>query len=221
MGFFDKMKAANGMNLGNVESPDFPCCSIVPKNGVPTIIGAAMNSKVSNYPIYNSKVEEFYILAGGGNWVKYYIKFTDGKSAVITQTMPTQGSVVSMASIERFISIKMPKSNNSSVPVAQTPAFKNDTEEVVDQAQTTSDSVDEDVKTEDVTPVEEKVVVPPKDYALFMADYASKDADGHFVHIVRGTKAEIISINDDNTCTVVFNGSTVIVSKYSIKIIKE
>ena len=110
MGFFDKLKAANGMSLGKVESPDFPCCSIIIKNGTPVIIDAAMNGNVEDYYIEEENVAEFSILAGGGTWVKYYIEFVDGKSAVVTQTVQDEirerGSHIKMSPLERYIRIK-------------------------------------------------------------------------------------------------------------------
>ena len=111
MGFFDKMKAANGINLGNVESPDFPCCVIVPRKGVPVIISGALNIKMTDYPIENKNVEEFYLIGCGANWAKYYIRFKDGKSAIITQPVIMEKGGAKMASIERFVKVKMPKTN--------------------------------------------------------------------------------------------------------------
>ena len=109
MSFAEKLAVANGMSLGKVESPDFPCCAVIVKGGIPTIIKASMNGGDVNYPIRKQNIVEFRILAGGGNWVKYYIEFKDGKNAVITQTVTTEAaksSGISMAPLERYIAIK-------------------------------------------------------------------------------------------------------------------
>ena len=105
MGFLDMMKAANGMNLGDVESPDFPCGKIVIQSGVPVIINGAMGSGFDDYPIKQSNIKIFKLIGCGGTWAKYLIVFNDGKSAYITQDVsrPTSGSGAHMASIERYI----------------------------------------------------------------------------------------------------------------------
>ena len=110
MGFMDKMKAANGMNLGHIESPDFPCGVIVPKGGTPTIINGAMGGSKFEVPITKSNVRVFKLIGCGGTFAKYYLELKDGRSGVITQPVsagqPQQGGTrATMAPIERFIRI--------------------------------------------------------------------------------------------------------------------
>ena len=108
MGFMDKMKAANGLNFGRIESPDFPCGKIVMKEGKPWIINGAMNGPNFDRPIIQSDIRVFKLIGCGGEWAKYLLVFKDGKSGVITQDvlsdnqMRAKGSGVNMAPIERL-----------------------------------------------------------------------------------------------------------------------
>ena len=112
MGFLDKMKAANGLNFGDVESPDFPCCSLIMKQGKLCIIDRSMNGHVQDCYIEQKNVEEFRLIGCGGSWAKYYIRFKNGKSAIITQPVLTQAErqaqKISMAPLERFLKITIP-----------------------------------------------------------------------------------------------------------------
>ena len=121
MGFLDKMKAANGLNFGNVESPDFPGCIIIMKSNQLFIISSALNQNIGDYPIRNENVRIFKLIGCGGHWAKYYIEFNDGKNGIITQSVVTQaekGSTsVTVSPIERFIKYKDPVPQMVSVPV--------------------------------------------------------------------------------------------------------
>lgn len=126
MGFFDKMKAANGLSLGAVESPCFPACKILVKNGVPVIISGALNGPDIEYPIYQKNIKIFKILGCGGDWVKYYILFKDGKNAVITSDVISEakrkeiaqgkqkgafGTGITAAPLERYLKLVDPQLN--------------------------------------------------------------------------------------------------------------
>ena len=100
MGFMESMKAAN-MNFGRVDSPDFPACYITQKGDHFMITGA----QAGTYEFYKEDIICFKLLSTGDNWIKWLMRFKDGKYAVITcdVTPPSQkGSGVSMAPIERF-----------------------------------------------------------------------------------------------------------------------
>ena len=134
MGFFDKMKAANGLSLGAVESPDFPACKILVKNGVPVIISGALNGPNIDYPIYQRNIRVFKVLGCGGDWVKYYILFKDGKCGVITSDVISEakrreiaqgrqrgngafGTGITAAPLERYLKLVDP--GQSSVPLEE------------------------------------------------------------------------------------------------------
>ena len=55
MSFKDKMLAANGFNVGRIESPDFPCGKIIVKNDQLVIINAAMGKGFDDYEIHQEK----------------------------------------------------------------------------------------------------------------------------------------------------------------------
>ena len=100
MGFGDAMKAAN-FNFGTVDSPDFMASYITKKDDHFMITGA----QAGTYEFRKEDVAEFSCVCAGGQWVKYKIKFKDGKVGIITcgVTPPGQkGTGVSMAPIERF-----------------------------------------------------------------------------------------------------------------------
>ena len=100
MGFMESTKAAN-MNFGRVDSPDFPACYITQKGDHFMITGA----QAGTYEFYKEDIICFKLLSTGDNWIKWLMRFKDGKYAVITcdVTPPSQkGSGVSMAPIERF-----------------------------------------------------------------------------------------------------------------------
>ena len=240
MGLFDKMKAAN-MSLGDVESPDFPCCKIITKNNVPTIVAAAINMKVEDYPIYNENVVEFWIAGVGSTRTKYFILFKDGKRAVITQTIKTEKErkeqrgirkFLAMAPIERFIYIKMPKTNAtcSEEPIQSTQANKTVIEqEMTTQSVTKFDPVEQatspqeidNQKTEESKTTiagdkkhEEKASIaktkPTKKringIVVFVCDYYVRDENDKLVSIKSGDEAIIVKKNDDGSYAVKYKG---------------
>ena len=99
MGFMDAFKGAN-MNFGTVDSPDFKACYLAMKDDHFMITGAQNGT----YEFRKEDIEEFSVLCSGGSWVKYKIKFKDGKCGIITSEVKTQSQRegVSMAPIERF-----------------------------------------------------------------------------------------------------------------------
>ena len=99
MGFGDAMKAAN-MNFGTVDSPDFMACYLAQKGDHFMIVGA----QAGTYEFRKEDVAEFSVVCAGGSWVKYKIRFKDGKVGIITSAVATQGQkgTVSMAPLERF-----------------------------------------------------------------------------------------------------------------------
>jgi len=105
MGFGQALKAAN-MNFGTVEGPGFEACYITKSsfrdaNSPFLIVGA----QAGEYEFYHDDVEFVKPIASGGSWIKWFMKFKDGKSCVVTSAVkdPTQkGSGVSMAPFERF-----------------------------------------------------------------------------------------------------------------------
>lgn len=109
MSFMDKLKAANGFNLGAIESPDFPCGKIIMSQGVPHIINGALNGRDYDVPIRQQNIKVFKLVGCGAGWAKYLLVFKDGKSGYITQDVLTDaqkrgsGTTISIAPIERFI----------------------------------------------------------------------------------------------------------------------
>ena len=109
MGFMDKMKAANGLNFGRIESPDFPCGKLVMKEKELWIINGAINGPNFDRPVRQKDIRVFKLIGCGGEWAKYLLVFKDGKSGVITQDVLSdnqiraKGSSVNMAPIERLI----------------------------------------------------------------------------------------------------------------------
>ena len=102
MGFMESMKAAT-MNFGRVDSPDFPACYITQKGDHFMITGAQSGT----YEFYKEDIAEFSVVCAGGQWVKYKIKFKDGKCGIITSVvnvkLPGEKKTgISMAPIERF-----------------------------------------------------------------------------------------------------------------------
>ena len=100
MGFMDAMKGAN-FNFGRVDSPDFVACYLTSKGDHFMITGA----QAGTYEFTKEDIAEFSVVCAGGAWVKYKIRFNDGKIGIITcdVTSPSQkGTGVSMAPIERF-----------------------------------------------------------------------------------------------------------------------
>lgn len=98
MGFMDAMKGAN-LNFGTVDSMDFPACYITQKGDHFMITGIKIT-----YEFYKRDIAIFDVLASGGSWIKYRIKFKDGKLGIITSKVLTQDQkgTISMAPIERF-----------------------------------------------------------------------------------------------------------------------
>lgn len=99
MGFLDAMKGAN-MNFGTVDSPDFVACYLTQKGDHFMITGAQAGS----YEFKKTDIAEFKVVAAGGTWIKFKMKFNDGKIAIIQSPVktPEQKGGVSMAPIERF-----------------------------------------------------------------------------------------------------------------------
>ena len=114
MNFKDKMKAAVGLNFGDVESPDFPGGILIVKEGKLCIIAKALNVNWPDYYVEQSNIEHLTLIGCGGTWAKYYIKFKDGKKAIITQQVLTQSQEpkngVSVASLERALFLDEPSS---------------------------------------------------------------------------------------------------------------
>ena len=128
MGFMDKMKAANGMNLGHIESPDFPNGVLVIKDKQLTIINSAMNGENFEEPVRQSDVKIFKLIGCGGSWAKYYLELNNGKCGVITQDVITeiqrQQSGAHMPPIERFLKLTDVVSNFSVVAQDNTSVIK-------------------------------------------------------------------------------------------------
>lgn len=109
MGFMDKMKAANGMNLGEINSPDFPCGVLVMKDKQLTIINGALNGENYERVVKQSDIKVFKLIGCGGMWAKYLLVFKDGKQGIITQEVLTQtqrkqaGTSITMVPIETYI----------------------------------------------------------------------------------------------------------------------
>jgi hypothetical protein len=100
MGFMDAMKGAN-KNFGTVDSPDFMASYLTSKGDHFMITGA----QAGTYEFTKEDVVEFQPIASGQLWIKWKMKFKDGKVAIITSAVkdPTgQKSGASMAPIERF-----------------------------------------------------------------------------------------------------------------------
>ena len=100
MGFLDAMKGAN-MNFGTVDSPDFVASYLTTKGDHFMITGAQAGS----YEFTVGDVEDFKAVASGATWVKWKMKFKDGKIAIITSGVKdpnVKQSGASMAPIERF-----------------------------------------------------------------------------------------------------------------------
>lgn len=100
MGFMDAMKGANA-NFGTVDSPDFSASYLATKGDHFMITGAQNGT----YEFTHNDVVEFKAIASGQLWVKWKMKFKDGKIAIITSAVkdPTgKASGLSMAPIERF-----------------------------------------------------------------------------------------------------------------------
>ncbi len=100
MGFLDAMKGAN-MNFGTVDSPDFMGCYLAQKGDHFMIAGA----QAGTYEFGKADIVEFKVIASGGDWINYKMKFKDGKIAVIhsfVKTAAAPKSGISMAPIERF-----------------------------------------------------------------------------------------------------------------------
>ena len=123
MGFMDKMKAANGMNFGKIESPDFPNGVLILKDKQLTIINGAMNGPDFERVVKQSDIRVFKLIGCGGMWAKYYLEFKDGKSGIITQEVITQsqkqGTSASMAPIERLIKYVDPSLNDKTFNTTQ------------------------------------------------------------------------------------------------------
>lgn len=100
MGFMDAMKGAN-MNFGTVDSPDFMACYITTKGDHFMITGAQNGS----YEFTKADIAEFKVVVAGDSFVKWKMRFKDGKIAIITSGVKdpnAQDSGASMAPIERF-----------------------------------------------------------------------------------------------------------------------
>ena len=122
----DKLKAANGMNFGEIESPDFPGGVLILKDKQLTIINSAVNGPSFERVVKQSDIKIFKLIGCGGMWAKYYLEFKDGKAGIITQEVITksqkQGTSVTMASIERFIKYVDPSLNNQMINVVPSPS---------------------------------------------------------------------------------------------------
>ena len=98
MGFLDAMKGAN-MNFGTVDSPDFQASYITTKGDHFMITGAK-----GTYEFTHDDVVEFKAVASGQLWIKWKMKFKDGKVAVVTGPVvdPNVKKGATMAPLERF-----------------------------------------------------------------------------------------------------------------------
>lgn len=171
MGFMDKLKAANGMNLGRIESPDFPGGVLVVKNGKLIIMNGAMNGPNYERAIQQLDIRIFKLIGCGGTWAKYYLEFKDGKSGIITQDVISEAqrqSGISMTPIERHIKIVDPQLYESNVVISnhnqETPAAINnptDKKEVVLESVEKQAVVEEEpIEESNTTHSEEKETLP-------------------------------------------------------------
>ena len=103
----DKMLAANGFNIGTIESPDFPHGTLIMKEGQVRIINGYANGKDYERIIKQDEIRTFKLIGCGASWAKYLLVFKDGKSGIITQDVLTQAEKkqrkISMSPIERYI----------------------------------------------------------------------------------------------------------------------
>lgn len=85
-----------------------------------------MNIDFPDYYIDQKKIVTFKLIGCGGSWAKYYIKFKDGKRAVITQPVLTQSErqqqKISVVSLEQFLYLDDPMSGafvSNGVPTSE------------------------------------------------------------------------------------------------------
>ena len=215
MGFMDKMKAANGMNFGRIESPDFPCGVLILKNGQLTIINAAMNGRDFEKTVRQSDIRIFKFLGCGGTFSKYYIEFKDGKSGVITQEMPAPGSKVKMAPVERYIKIVDPQFSNTVVsnPLKMNNASNGDNSNQIAPENEESNNVEEYNQLEENETQQEEIVEDnPVDDSIdqetgwkkeeigsFRSFYDYTDEEGNKKRIKMLQKVHILKQNEDKT----------------------
>ena len=91
MGFMDAMKnSIKGSIVGNyglVDGPDFPNCTLSSSdiNAGQFFIGStALNSGFQQYNFTKNDIECMKFVCNGNNWVRYWIKFKDGKVCFLT-----------------------------------------------------------------------------------------------------------------------------------------
>ena len=110
MGFGNAMKAANGLNFGRVEGPDFQGAYLVAEDMKHVddrflFVGGTLRE---DYPFTCDDILLAKIIANGESWIKWYLFFKNGKMAIITSPASytvadsQRGSGISMAPIERF-----------------------------------------------------------------------------------------------------------------------
>ena len=91
MAFSKAMQAAN-INMGIVYSPDFPACYLTYNNLKNAgegflIIGA----QAGEYVFFHDDVVEFKVVATGATWIKWFMRFKDGKIAIVTSHVDDKG----------------------------------------------------------------------------------------------------------------------------------
>ena len=116
MGFASALKNSLGGSYGIVESPDFPNCMLSSKSNADIEAGnfyidkgaIEPGKKFERYEFNKKDIELMRYLGCGGTWVRYYIRFRDGKSCFVTGSVKSpddmknnQSGVYSMP-LERF-----------------------------------------------------------------------------------------------------------------------
>ena len=224
MSFLDKMKAANGMNWGEVESPDFPCCMLMYKNNRFYIMPGDMGGKIE-YLIEPSNIKVFKLIGCGGEWAKYRFVFKDGKSAIVTQEVYTQrqrrayGMNIRMAPLERMF-----KETEDAVTVTSDPQIINQQTPSRYQSKSArpNPAIEESEPEEEVETnqeIEEELVEPAKPKGIFLNSevVALIDLDNGIKQGAEGVVDNILKSTSGTTYVVIFGDKTVNVKAGDIK----
>ena len=122
MGFASALKNSLGASYGMVESPDFPNCILSSKSNADIEAGnfyidkgaIEPGKKFERYEFNKSDIALMRFVGCGGTWVRYYIRFKDGKCCFVTGDVQSPaeksrhkndsaaGSVVYSMPLERF-----------------------------------------------------------------------------------------------------------------------
>ena len=97
------MKAAN-FNYGRVDGPFFPCCYLTSElDENKQIIMLIIGTETGEYYFRHEDVKVVKAIASGQTWIKWYMKFKDGKIAIVTSPVrdPNENNS-GMAPFERF-----------------------------------------------------------------------------------------------------------------------